>query len=117
MGIIRLHNMTFFAHHGCLDAERELGQTFEVDIELRLDLRPAASSDDLSQAVDYSELYDVVEKVVTTSRFRLLEALADAIIRAIADRYRPRGVTVRVRKPRPPIRGQLDFAEVELSVD
>lgn len=115
MGIIRLQNMTFFAHHGQLAAERELGQIFQVDVEMRLDLARAVSSDDLDQAVDYTELYELVKRVVWGSEFRLLEALAGAVVRALADRYRPEAVTVRVRKPNPPISGQLDYVEVELS--
>jgi dihydroneopterin aldolase len=115
MGVIRLQNMTFFAHHGCLPAEQELGQTFQVDVELRLDLSAAAASDHLDQAIDYTELYGVVEKVISGSRFRLLEALAGAIARAVAGRYRPESLTVRVRKPHPPIPGRLDYVEVELS--
>jgi dihydroneopterin aldolase len=117
VGIIRLQNMTFFAHHGQLSAERELGQTFQVDLEMRLDLERAVSSDDLAQAVDYTELYQLVDTVVSESEFRLLEALAGAVVRAVTDRYRPLTLTVRVRKPNPPIPGQLDFVEVELSGD
>lgn len=115
MGIIRLQNMTFFAHHGCLAAERELGQTFQVDVEMRLDLAGAAASDDLGRAVDYTEVYGLVEKVVSGSQFNLLEALASAVLKAIAERYHPQGLTVRVRKPNPPISGGLDCVEVELS--
>lgn len=116
-GVIRLRNMTFFAHHGHLAAEREVGQTFQVDVEMRLDLTAAVSSDDLARTVDVSELYHLVEEVVSGSEFRLLEALAGAISRAVADRYRPRGLTIRVRKPHPPIHGRLDSVEVELSND
>jgi len=117
VGIIRLQNMTFFAYHGQLAAERELGQTFQVDVEMHLDLSRAVSSDDLGQAVDYTELYELVKGVVSGSEFQLLEALAGAIVKAMADRYHPAGLTVRVRKPNPPISGQLDYVEVELSDD
>ena len=115
MGVIRLQNMTFFAHHGQLAAERELGQSFQVDVEMRLNLDRAADSDDLAQAVDYTELYDLVKHVISGSEFRLLEALAGAVLKAVSGRYEPDELTVRVRKPRPPIPGQLDFVEVELS--
>jgi len=117
LGIIRLQNMTFYAHHGQLAAERELGQTFQVDIEMHLDLTRAVASDDLEQAVDYAELYKLVKQVVSGSEFRLLEALAGAVRQAVTDRYQPQGLTVRVRKPDPPISGQLDFVEVELFDD
>jgi len=52
---ILLEGMIFHGRHGTLPAERELGQPFVVDIELRLDLQAAGLSDDLTQTVDYSE--------------------------------------------------------------
>ena len=115
MGVIRLQNMTFYAHHGVGAAERELGQVFEVDVEISLDLRKAASSDDLSQTVDYGEIYGLVEEVVVEREFSLLEALAQAILKALGRRYQFDQVLVRVRKPHPPIPGKLDSVEVELS--
>ena len=115
MAIIRLQNMTFFAHHGISQAERELGQMFEVDVELDLDLRRAASRDDLSQTIDYRELHGLVEEVVTGREFSLLEALAQAILEAVADQYQADQVLVRVRKPHPPYPGKLDCVEVEVS--
>jgi dihydroneopterin aldolase len=115
VGIIRLQNMAFFARHGVLDAERELGQVFQVDVEMRLDLSTAAASDDIAQTANYAEIYNLVEEVVNGPEFRLLEALAGAILEAIGRRYRFDELTVRVRKPRPPLPGQLDFVEVELS--
>jgi dihydroneopterin aldolase len=115
MAVIRLHNMTFFAHHGVLAAERELGQTFEVDVEISSNLEAAASSDDLSQTIDYREIYHLVKEVVVGEEFQLLEALAGAILEALSGRYRA-DVLVRVRKPHPPLlAGSLDSVEVELS--
>ncbi|MDX6296710.1 MAG: 7,8-dihydroneopterin aldolase/epimerase/oxygenase, partial [Nocardioidaceae bacterium] len=40
-------------HHGVLDHERRAGQEFVVDIQIGLDTRPAAESDDLSETVHY----------------------------------------------------------------
>jgi len=117
MGIIRLCDMTFFAHHGVLLQERESGQVFQVDVEMTMDLAAAASSDDLSQAVDYREVYGLVEEVVTKRQFHLLEALAQAILEALAGRYVLQRLTIRVRKPRPPFLGQMGSAEVELSLE
>jgi dihydroneopterin aldolase len=117
MGIIRLQNMAFYAHHGATAQERELGQIFEVDVEIALDLRKAASTDDLSQALDYGEVHGLVEEIVVEREFSLLEALAQAILQAITQRYQVDQVLVRVRKPHPPLPGKLDGVEVELSTD
>ena len=48
-------------------------------------------------------------------RFKLLEALAAEVVRRIGDRFAPPLVTVRVRKPHPPIAAQLDSVEVEIT--
>jgi dihydroneopterin aldolase len=117
MGIIRLSQMAFFAHHGALPQERESGQVFQVDVEMSLDLAAAACADDLSQAIDYGEVYGLVEEVVTKRQFHLLEALAQAILDALATRYVLQGLTVRVRKVQPPLPGPLGAVEVELSLE
>ncbi len=38
MDIIKLTNIVFYAHHGYYEAERELGQRFELDIEVTVTL-------------------------------------------------------------------------------
>ena len=43
---IRLTGLRIFAHHGVLDFERENGQEFVIDLEIAVDLAPAAASDD-----------------------------------------------------------------------
>jgi dihydroneopterin aldolase len=115
MGVIRLQNMAFYAHHGATAAERELGQIFQVDVEIWLDMQSATASDDLSQTVDYGEIHLLVEKVVMGREFTLLETLAQAILTSVVERYKLDRVVVRVRKPHPPLAGKLDCVEVELS--
>jgi 7,8-dihydroneopterin aldolase/epimerase/oxygenase len=61
---ILLEGMVFHGRHGTLPAERELGQPFVVDVELRLDLRPAGLSDDLMQTVDYGEVHRRAREIV-----------------------------------------------------
>jgi dihydroneopterin aldolase len=107
--------MIFFAHHGALSAERELGQEFQIDVEIQADLSAAIARDDLSRTVDYAEAYDLIKQVVTGAKYHLLESLARAVLDAVAGRYHPAGLTVRVRKPHPPISGPMDCIEIELS--
>ena len=51
MGKIKLNNMIFYAHHGYYQAERELGQKFQVDLELECNFSKAIKSDELHDAV------------------------------------------------------------------
>ncbi|MBV8300342.1 MAG: dihydroneopterin aldolase [Candidatus Dormibacteraeota bacterium] len=109
---ILLEGMRFFAHHGDVAAERELGSHLVVDVELRADLSRPASSDSLHDTVDYVHCYELVRQVVETRQFHLLEALADAIARALLDDARVESARVRVAK-QPPIAGMIErFAVV-----
>ena len=110
-----LHDLRFFGHHGVHPEEQALGQEFQVDVELELPL-PAGDPDSPESTVDYVEVFRLVEETVEEERFRLIEALAAEILRRTRRPFRPPPlVTVRVRKPRPPIAAQLDSVEVEVS--
>jgi 7,8-dihydroneopterin aldolase/epimerase/oxygenase len=110
---ILLQGLRVRGRHGVLPHERELGQLFVVDLELRLDLSAAGRSDDLGDTVDYGELAGRVAEVVGGRPRRLLEALAeDLAALALTDR-RVETVRVRVAKPQAPLPADATVA-VEL---
>ena len=115
MGVIRLHNMTFYGYHGVSAAERQTGRRFEVDIELAVDMNRAAASDRLQDTVNYTEVYRTVEELVAQDRFSLLETIAVRLAEEILKKFEPKEVTVRVRKKIPPVPGNLDHIEVEVN--
>lgn len=111
---IGLNNMIFYGYHGVLPAETELGQRFEADVALELDLAHAGKTDDLSFTVNYAEVYDVVKVVMEKERFKLLEKVAEEIAARILKAFAVQAVTVTIRKPSAPIIGVLDNAEVTI---
>ncbi len=118
MDSIRLKNMQFFGRHGLFEAEAVLGQRFEVDLEVLLDLGPAGRSDRMEDSVHYGELYETVRRIVVDERFNLLEALSHQIADAVLRQdERIAEVVVTVRKPGVPIPGILDCAEVMIRRD
>ena len=97
---ILLEGMVFHGRHGTLPAERELGQPFVVDVELRLDLRPAGLSDDLARTVDYGQVHRRVRGIVEGSPASLTETVAERIATAILEDHPPvEAVRVKVAKP------------------
>jgi dihydroneopterin aldolase len=112
---IDLRNMVFMGRHGLLEREQREPQPFEVDVELALDLQPAGLHDDLARTVDYAEVFDHVRQIVESTSYRLIEALAEAIAHELLFDFPADAVTVRVRKPRVPIEGRLDYAGVEIT--
>jgi 7,8-dihydroneopterin aldolase/epimerase/oxygenase len=97
---ILLEGMVFHGRHGTLHAERELGQPFVVDVELRLNLRPAGLSDDLSQTVDYGEVHRRALEIVEGPPVNLTETVAERIAAAVLeDHATVEAVRVKVAKP------------------
>jgi 7,8-dihydroneopterin aldolase/epimerase/oxygenase len=111
---IILHNMVFRGRHGVHPAERQLGQRFEVDVELGLDLSRAMTSDALGDTVDYGRLHAIVREEVEDHQYQLIEALAGAMVQRLLAELPITWVLVRVRKPQVPLDGILSFAAVEI---
>jgi dihydroneopterin aldolase len=114
MGIISLHRMAFFAHHGCYEEERTTGARFEVDVDVRVHLQQASETDDLHDTLNYQTIYDVVKKEMQRPS-KLLEHVAGRILRALFERCKTiESATVTVRKQAPPLGGKVGHSAVTL---
>ncbi len=111
---IVLDGMVFQGTHGVYEEEQLHPQPFEVDVELHLNLHPAGVDDDLTKTVDYARVFDTVRQIVESTRFSLVEALAEAIAHEILADFAVSEVTVRVRKPQVKLPGTLRSAGVEI---
>ena len=112
--MIELEEMRFWAHHGCLPAEKAKGNLFLVDFRGEMDLTKAADSDLLEDTVNYGEIYQVV-KTQMSQPSELLENVAGRIIKALAEKF-PEFVrfSVRVSKRNPPVEGHVQWSRVTL---
>ena len=114
MDRLLLRQMSFYGYHGDLAAERELGGRYAVDLDIGMDLSPAARADDLGQAVDYVHVYQLVREVVEEQQHHLLEAVAEAIAARVLALPHVEEVKVRVGKT-PPVRGSFGEFAVEIT--
>ncbi len=83
-------------------------------MELVVDMDKPARSDKLKDTVNYTEVYRTVEQLVLQNSFALLETIGVRLANQILTRFKPKEVTVRVRKKIPPVPGNLDHIEVEV---
>jgi len=100
--------------HGVLAEEQVRAQPFEVDVELLVDLRAAGQSDDLADTVDYGAIAGAVSRVVTDEHHQLLERMAERVADVCREDARVTGVTVTVRKLRPPLDVLTDDVAVQV---
>lgn len=114
MDHIRLKNLIFYAHHGFYEAERELGQKFEIDIEVACDLRSPALVDNLKETIDYRKIYQIAKETFENYKFKLIETVAEKIASQVLKMPGIDTILIRVRKPHVPLNGLLDYVEVEI---
>ena len=84
---------------GLSDEERREKQDVLINLILWTDLRPAAASDSIDDAVDYSALKKRIITLVEGSQYHLAETLADRIARLCLEQNAVQQVQVTVEKP------------------
>jgi dihydroneopterin aldolase len=92
---------------GIWDWERKIRQIVSIDLELAADIRQAAASDSIDEALNYKAVAKRVQEFVGASNFYLVETLAEKIATLILDEFPVPSVQVRVNKPGA-IRGARD---------
>jgi dihydroneopterin aldolase len=83
MDSIHLSEIRCYGYTGVLPEEQVLGQWFQVDLILWLDLSLAGESDRLQDTLDYRAVIKTVQRIVKREKFALLEKMASAIAQAI----------------------------------
>lgn len=112
MGIIRLKNIRVFSNHGCLVEEAKIGSDYQVDLEIKADLRKSAETDELSDTVDYVHLNRIVVEEMAV-RSKLLEHVAQRIILRIFDELpMVSKILLEVSKINPPIGGDVELVTI-----
>lgn len=115
MDQIVIRNLRVYGYHGYTPEEKALGQIFEIDLHLTLDLQPAGKSDSIDSTVDYSKVCSMVKQFVEDHVYHLLEALAENICKLIFEAFSlVHEVSIHIRKPQAPINACFDFVGVVL---
>ena len=103
MDRIRVTNIRCYGYTGFFAEEQVLGQWFQVDLTMDLDLLPSGTSDDLNQTLNYAEAIEKVKNLVEGQKFALLEKMAAAIAKDILSFDLVKQVRVELTKLAAPI--------------
>jgi 7,8-dihydroneopterin aldolase/epimerase/oxygenase len=92
-----------YGYTGFLAEEKVLGQWFEVDLVIDIDLARAGQSDVLADTLNYCAAIECTKQVIKANKFDLVERLAQVIADGILALPGVQRVNVRLHKPAAPI--------------
>src|SRR5262252_3869539 len=84
---IFLHGLTAQCIIGFIDWERRVKQTVVLDIELPVDCRHAALTDEIADTLDYKKVAKRALGFIERSEFKLVETLAHRLALLILDEF------------------------------
>ena len=111
---IAVHGIRVKGSHGVYSSERETGQLFFADVVAHVSTRAAASSDDLTRTLNYSEIADKAAGILAGDPSNLLETVAEHIALAILEMEGVQCVDVIVHKPQAPL--HVEFKDVTVRI-
>jgi len=111
---ILLEDVEFYAMHGVFEQEQKVGNVFIVNLKMGVDIRQAASTDDVSDTINYAEVYNIVNR-----EMKIPSKLIEHVAKRIADNLKrefPQIETIELKlsKRNPPVDGQVKYASVLL---
>jgi dihydroneopterin aldolase len=79
--------------------EREIEQTLIFHVDMAADVRRAAVTDDLADALDYSAVAETIAAVVREGKFRLIETAAERVADRLLADFTLSWLRLELRKP------------------
>jgi dihydroneopterin aldolase len=107
MDIVYIRDLRIETIIGIFDWERRTRQTISLDIDMASDIRKAAASDDIKDALDYKAVAKRLIQFVEESDFQLVETLTECIAGIIMEEFHVPWVRVMLNK-KGALRGSRD---------
>lgn len=109
-----ISGLEFFGHCGITVEEQKTGQRFSVNLEMDCDIRQAAKTDRLEDAVDYAAVSKRLIEIGRDESFRLIEAMAERMANILLKEFGIRELKLTLKKLHPPIDPIMKHAAVEI---
>ena len=111
---VALNGIRIFAHHGFYEAEAILGNEFEIDIVVSIEMADN-DSDDLKDTLNYEQLFCIIKSEMA-ERSKLLEHVLYRIKSNLINSYpdQIRGLALSIKKLNPPLGGAVESSEITL---
>ena len=107
MDIVYIRDLKIDTVIGIFDWERAIRQTVSIDIEMATDIRKAAETDCIDDALDYKSVAKRIIGFVEQSEFELVETMAEKICSIVLTEFDVPWLRLRLSKPGA-VRGSKD---------
>lgn len=97
--IIFIHGLKLQTTIGCLAWEKETQQTVIIDLDMHVDYRRAVESDNIQFTVDYTAVYQRIQKHLQDTQYELVETLAESLANILLNEFPISQLFLRVNKP------------------
>ena len=94
-----IHGLMVDALIGVYPEERNKKQPMCIDVELAVDIKKAAQTDNVDDAVCYETLVNAITAFVEKSQYFLIEALAENLIQHLFEKFPTPWIKLSICKP------------------
>ena len=99
MDIVFIQDLKVDATIGIYDWERKIKQTLAFDVEMATDIRTAAETDAIKDALNYKAVSKRILAFVEASDYQLVETLAEKVAALILDEFAVPWLRLTLYKP------------------
>ncbi len=99
MDILYIRNLKIDAVVGIFSWEKRIRQPLHLDLEIALDIRQAAATDNIAYALDYKTVSTRLTQYISQSEWHLIETLAEKIATLLMEEFGVTWLRLRLSKP------------------
>jgi dihydroneopterin aldolase len=99
MDILYIRNLKVDAVVGIFSWEKRIRQPLHLDLEIALDIRKAAATDDIQYALDYKTVSTRLSQFISQSEWHLIETLAEKIAALLMEEFGVTWLRLKLSKP------------------
>jgi dihydroneopterin aldolase len=110
---IFLENIVLHAYHGILPQESKIGNSYILNLRLKVDITSAVETDELVNTVNYADVYAVLKKEMEIPS-KLLEQVGGRIVRRLFHDFPAiEEIELKLAKQNPPMGADIHSCGVE----
>jgi dihydroneopterin aldolase len=99
MDILYIRNLKVDAIVGIFSWEKRIRQPIHLDLEIAIDIRQAAATDDIHFALDYKTVSTRLTQYISQSEWHLIETLAEKVAALLMVEFGVTWLRLRLSKP------------------